>query len=190
MHTVTALRPERRDRVLVELDGAPWRIVPAAAVVAAGLSVGGPLDRERARELRRALRRVAARDTAARALSRRDRSAAELGAHLEQRGIDGPRARETVEAMQSLGYVDDGRFASSRARVMAGRGYGDEAIRWDLEQRGLGAGAVELALHELEPESRRATALAARLGPGPKAARTLAARGFSAEAIEVVVGVA
>ncbi len=190
MHTVTALRPERRGRVLVELDGAPWRIVPAAAAVAAGLRVGGPLDRERARELRRALRRVTARDTAARALSHRDRSAAELGAHLEQRGIDGPRARETVAAMQSLGYVDDGRFASSRARAMAARGYGDEAIRWDLEQRGLDPSAVEAALHELEPESGRAAALAARLGPGPKAARTLAAKGFSTEVIEEALGAA
>ena len=47
---MTALRPERRDRVRVELDGEPWRTLPAGAVVAAGLLVGTSSDRERARD--------------------------------------------------------------------------------------------------------------------------------------------
>jgi regulatory protein len=182
--TVTALRPGRRDSVRVELDGEAWRTVPAAAVVAAGLRVGSPLDRERARELRRALRRFAARDEAARALSRRDRSEAELTAHLARRGVDGTWQAEAVGAMRSLGYVDDARFAASRALAMAGRGYGDEAIRWDLEGRGLGPEHIQAALTEVEPESDRAHAIAARLGAGPKAARALAAKGFSPESIE------
>ena len=187
MHIVTALRSERRDRVRVELDGEPWRTVPAAAVVAAGLRVGSALDRERARELGRALRRITASDTAARALSRRDRSAAELTAYLERRGIDEARTHEAVEAMRSLGYVDDARFASSRARVMAERGYGDEAIRWDLEQRGLDACAVEAALATIEPEIGRAAALVLRLNADPKVARRLAAKGFSADTVEAVM---
>ena len=189
MPTVTALRPERRDRVCVELDGEAWRTVPAAAVVAAGLRVGSPLDRERARELRRALRRVAARDTAARALSRRDRSEAELAAHLARRGVDETRQADAVDAMRSLGYVDDARFALARACGMAGRGYGDAAIRWDLEGRGVGADHVEAALAGIEPESERAEAVAARLGAGPKAARALGAKGFSPESIEAAVRV-
>ena len=41
MRIVTALHPERRDRVRVDLDGEPWRTLPAAAVVSAGLRVGG-----------------------------------------------------------------------------------------------------------------------------------------------------
>ena len=47
MPTVTGLHPERRDRVRVELDGAPWRTLPAAAVVSAGLRRRG-LARPRA----------------------------------------------------------------------------------------------------------------------------------------------
>ena len=65
MRTVTALHPERRDRVRVDLDGEPWRTLPAAAVVSAGLRVGAALDRERARELGRSLRRFEALDAAA-----------------------------------------------------------------------------------------------------------------------------
>ena len=188
MPTVTALLPERRDRVRVELDGESWRTVPTAAVVAAGLRVGAPLDRERARELRRALRRLAARDAAARALSRRDRSEAELARHLAKRGIDSARQVEAVETMRSLGYVDDTRFAISRARALAERGYGDEAIRWDLEHRGLTAEPVEEALARLEPEPARARGVAERLGGGPGAARALAGKGFSADSIEAAVG--
>jgi regulatory protein len=188
MRTVTALRPGRRDRVRVELDGEHWRTVPTAAIVAAGLRVGAPLDRERARELRRALRRAAAQEEAARALSIRDRSEAELDAHLARRRVDASYRAEAVAAMQRLGYVDDARFADARARAMAGRGYGDEAVRWDLEQRGVDSSLVEAALAALEPESSRAATIGARLGGGPKAARTLAAKGFSSDSIEAAVG--
>src|SRR5207253_2125106 len=55
--TVTSLRERKRGKVEVELDGEPWRVLPAAVVVRAELRVGRRLDREparlRARELRR-----------------------------------------------------------------------------------------------------------------------------------------
>jgi SOS response regulatory protein OraA/RecX len=92
-----------------------------------------------------------------------------------------------LETMQSLGWQDDLRFAHDRARFLAGRGRGDEAIRWDLEQRGLPRDHVEAALAELVPEHERAAALSERLGGGPKAARALAAKGFTADSIETAV---
>src|SRR5437870_4892097 len=105
MATVTSLRPDRRDRIQIELDGTPWRTLPASAVVAAGLREGVALDRERARALNRALRRSTALDAAGRALARRDRSVAELDTELERRGI-GPAARTgAVETLQRLGYL-------------------------------------------------------------------------------------
>ena len=188
MRTVTALHPERRDRVRVELDGEPWRTLPAVAVVSAGLSLGTSLDRERARELRRALRRTAARDAAARALSHRDRSAAELAAQLERRGIGAPERAEAIEAMRAHGYLDDSRFAAGRAAALAARGYGDDAIRFDLEGRGLDDDCIAGALAQLEPEPERAAAIAAEAVDGLKAARALATKGFSTEAIESAIG--
>jgi SOS response regulatory protein OraA/RecX len=92
-----------------------------------------------------------------------------------------------LETMQSLGWQDDLRLAHDRARFLAGRGRGDEAIRWDLEQRGLARDHVDAALAELVPEHERAGGLAERLGGGPKAARALAAKGFSADSIEAAV---
>ncbi|HEY4348056.1 MAG TPA: RecX family transcriptional regulator [Gaiellaceae bacterium] len=187
MATVTALHPERRDRVRVELDGAAWRTLPAAAVVAAGLRVGLPLDRDRARELGRAVRRSEALDAAGKALSHRDRSVAGLAAHLERKGV-APEARSgAVETLSKLGFVDDGRFAASRAASLARRGYGDEAIRFDLGEQGVGEEQIAIAVAGLEPELDRARALVANAGMTVKTARRLGAKGFSDETIESAI---
>jgi SOS response regulatory protein OraA/RecX len=91
--------------------------------------------------------------------------------------------------VQSLGWQDDARFAHDRARFLAERGRGDDAIRWDLEQRGVARDDVEAALAGLVPERERAAAVADRLGGGAKTARALAAKGFSLDAIESAVDV-
>jgi regulatory protein len=188
MRTVTALHPERRDRVRIDLDGEAWRAVPAAAVVSAGLRVGVALDRERARDLRRAIRRSEALDAAGRALSRCDRSAAELGAQLARRGLRPGERDAAVETMARLGYVDDARFARSRAEALADRGYGDAAIACDLERRGVANDQVAAALEAVAPEADRARVAASRAEDPMKAARLLASKGFSADAIEAAVG--
>jgi len=92
-----------------------------------------------------------------------------------------------LEKMQSLGWQDDQRFAHDRARFLAERSRGDEAIRWDLEQRGLPRDHIDAALAGLVPEPERAAGLSDRLGGGPRAARALAAKGFSADSIEAAV---
>jgi SOS response regulatory protein OraA/RecX len=188
MRTVTALHPERRDRVRIDLDGEAWRTVPAGAVVSAGLCVGVGLDRERARELRRALLRVNALQAAGRALEHRDRSAAELEALLARRGIRAGERATAVETMQQLGYLDDTRFGRGRAEALAGRGYGDDAIAFDLEQRGLGADVVAEAIAALLPEAERARTILAGSAPSARLVRKLLAKGFSADAVETAFG--
>jgi SOS response regulatory protein OraA/RecX len=103
--------------------------------------------------------------------------------------MDPAERAAALETVQSLGWQDDLRFAHDRARFLAGRGRGDDAIRWDLEQRGVARENVESAVAGLPPEHERAAALAARLGGGPKAARALAAKGFSEDSIESAVDV-
>ena len=190
MPRITALRPGRGERVRVELDGAAWRTLPTGAIVAAGLSVGSELDRVRARELARALRRSRALTAASAALSRRDRSSAGLEAYLGARGIASADRVQAVETLERLGYVDDARFAADRAAQLARRGFGDEGIRCRLEQEGLGSEQVDAALAALAPEAERAHDLVAGGDVTPKLARRLAAKGFSAEAIEAALGAA
>jgi SOS response regulatory protein OraA/RecX len=87
-----------------------------------------------------------------------------------------------------VGYVDDARVAASRAEALASRGYGDEAIRFDLEQRGIAAELLEEALAGLEPEADRAVAVAKRLGRSEKTAAQLLRKGFAQESVESAVG--
>jgi regulatory protein len=187
MPKVTALREERPGRVRVELDGNAWRTVPVAAVLAAEIRIGTELDRERARLLRRALRRSGALDAAAKGLSHRDRSVAATGELLARRGFTAEEQDDAVRSLVELGYLDDARFATSRAGSLASRGYGDLAIRYELERQGLDRDLIEAAIAGLAPENRRAQALVATL-EGPKAARRLASKGFSEDAIEAAVG--
>src|SRR5579864_669206 len=122
MARVTALHPERRDRVRVELDGAPWRTLPAAAVVSARLTVGTDLDRARARELAQAVRRAEALGAGTRALARRDRSVVGLADYLTRRGVGRKERAEAIDRLADIGYLDDARFALGRARSLAERG--------------------------------------------------------------------
>src|SRR5207244_920648 len=144
--TVTALRELRGGRVEVHLDGTPWRVLPVDAVARTGLGVGRHLDRPLARTLARELRRSAALTKAGRALRTRDLSRRELEERLERRGVAAGARAEALAALERGGLVDDGRFTRSRADALAGRGYGDAAIRADLERRGVGAGGVRSAL--------------------------------------------
>jgi regulatory protein len=185
---ITALVAEPRDRVRVELDGELWRTLPAGAIVRSGLRAGVELDRRRARSLNRALRESRAFAAATRALAHRDRSTAEVSEHLAQRGVRPVERATAIEALREAGYLDDTRFAMTRAALLASRGYGDEAVRLDLERHGVGSDETASAVASLEPERARAQALVARLGATPRTAAKLARRGFTSESVEDALG--
>jgi regulatory protein len=126
-------------------------------------------------------------DLAIRALRFRDRTAAELEARLQQRGVGAAEREQTLETLERIGYVDDERFARKRAEQLAERGSGDALIRDDLERRGVAADVVESALAALEPERGRAARIAERRGRSVKTARYLASRGFGEEALDGLV---
>ena len=187
MPTVTALRDDRRGRVVVELDGAVWRTLPADVVVRAGLAEGRALDRPALRVVRRELRRAEALALAGRALQRRNLSSHELALRLEPAAVRPETAAETLDVLTRAGFIDDARFGHGRAQALAERGYSDAAIRHDLEGRGLSPALIDEALAALGAESERARRLVERRGPGPKTARYLAARGFGDEALEAAL---
>lgn len=128
--------------------------------------------------------RPTALEAATKALVRRDRSAADLTAYLERRGTAPDEATVAVGRLQQAGYVDDGRYAGARAEGLAARGYGDDAVRFELERDGVAAEQVEAALAALTPERERALALVGRAKAPQAAVRRLAAKGFSADSVE------
>lgn len=186
---VTALREQPRGRVDVELDERPWRVLPAGAVVRAGLMVGRTLDRETARTLARELRASRALADATRALRHRDLSRRRLEERLEQRGAGAAARAAALAILERSGLVDDARVAAARAASLAGRGYGDAAIRFALEGEGVAAELVEAAVAALEPEPERARRL---LEPAPdaRAVRRLSAKGFDPETLADLAGFA
>lgn len=185
--TVTRLQHERPGWVAVELDGARWRTLPAEVVLRAGLAPGVALDRRRALTVARERRRLEALGAAGKALARRELTRAELTERLQRRNL-APRARDAaLDAVARAGLQDDGRVARARAEQLAARGYGNLAIRADLERRGLSREHVAASLAELEPESLRAARFVGRSGHSARTAQALARRGFDAETIEALI---
>jgi regulatory protein len=127
-------------------------------------------------------------ELAARSLRHRDRSRRELDARLARAGVDEDARADALDTLERVGYVDDARFAAVRAASLAGRGYGDEAIRLDLKGHQAGAEAIEAALGALEPEAERAAALVERLGRTRKVAAQLTRKGFGQDALEAALG--
>jgi len=185
--TITALRELGRGRVAVEVDGAPWRELPVSVVVRAELRAGLSLDRPALRLLRRELRRAEAITVATRALRVRDLPARRVADRLERAAVSPAAVEESLAVLTDAGAVDDGRFAANRATSLAERGYGDAAIRHDLEQ-GVASEVAEAALSGLEPERVRAARLIEARGPGAKTARYLASKGFGDDVLEAAFG--
>jgi len=127
-------------------------------------------------------------ELAARSLRHRDRSRQEIDARLEKAGVGEEERIDALETLERVGYVDDERFARTRAETLAGRGLGDEAIRADLEERGVDGAAREAALGGLTPEAERAKELVARLGRTQQTAARLARKGFSVDSLESALG--
>jgi SOS response regulatory protein OraA/RecX len=185
--TVTALRERKGGRVAVELDGRPWRVLPVDAVVRATLSVGRELDRSKARELARELRRARALAAAKRSLAASDRSQQELERRLARAGHSSAAREDVVQALDRAGLLDDTRVARARAGRLARRGYGDAAIRADLQRRLVRADAAADAVESLEPELDRARRLVAGQSVTPALIRRLSGRGFSRATLDEVV---
>jgi SOS response regulatory protein OraA/RecX len=118
------------------------------------------------------------------ALARRDLTSNELERRLLQAGFEPSVCSEALARAFEAGYLDDARVAVERARRLADRSASDAAIRADLERRGISEEHVELALAGLAPEFERAECLAARLGGGPRAARSLARKGYPDDVVE------
>jgi SOS response regulatory protein OraA/RecX len=183
---ITGLEEIAPSRVLVELDGAPWRKIPIDVAARAGLSVGRRLEREDLRLLARELRRSEALTKATRMLARRPLPRTLLEERLEQKGV-APAARdEAVEALEQAHYLNDRTYALGRAQGLAERGYGDAAVRHLLEQEKVSSELVEEAIASLEPEPSRARRIARTIPNRKKLLGRLARRGFDPETVEQI----
>ena len=130
-------------------------------------------------------------------LNRRERTVAELAAHLERKGIGPDTAQACLEQLTGDGYVSDARYAQMYVHDKRELdGWGSERIRRGLAERGISRDGIERALaeHEArygagESELDRALALLARRFPEPprerrdrdRALGALIRKGFDSE---------
>ena len=99
-------------------------------------------------------------DYAARALSSRDRTVAEMRAFLERKRVEPGMIDEVVADLTETGTLDDANYAMRFAedkRLIAG--WGSQRIERDLERRGVAARHIEAAIAALGGENERRTAL-------------------------------
>jgi regulatory protein len=89
-----------------------------------------------------------------------------------------------VNRLADIGYLDDARFAFGRARSLAERGYGDDAVRFELEREGVAADRIDAAVAGLAGERERALSVLRGSRSALAGIRKLAAKGFSADSIE------
>jgi regulatory protein len=136
------------------------------------------------------------RDKALRLLAQRPHFNAELVRKLEARGFDEQEIEVTLRDLESLGWLDDRRFALEMASgPLARKGYGPRRIRAELERRGVDSEIADAAVEavyedpgaELEA-ARRALSKRTR-GHGDRAAagRYLERRGYSTGVILTIL---
>ena len=129
-----------------------------------------------------------------------------VAAALEHHPGDPEEARGWIEAtiarMRELGFLDDARWAASRARALRRRGATSAAVRSALRAKGVAAGVVDEALRGedvVDPDlaAARTYARKSRIGPWRRAPvdddgrrrelARLARKGFSYEIARRVV---
>jgi len=140
-------------------------------------------------------------DYAYRLLARRAYSKQELTDKLLAKGFTEAAVTRTVERLTAQGYLDDARLAADQAERLRERGFGPEAIKAKLAQKGLSSetvGHIEALDHAAEEMEFARRLLASRFSPDAlkqpqtyaRAFRLLLRRGYAQELIERVLGAA
>lgn len=105
----------------------------------------------------------AARDRAVRYLIIKDRSEGELIKKLTDSGFDADVAKSAAEALKSIGYLNDNRYAmkylAERIRTKA---LSKKALCFELEQKGISHEIIEEAFSEFETDDEEIALRAAR----------------------------
>lgn len=137
-----------------------------------------------------------ARETALRALSRREHSAAELHYKLTHRGHAPEVAAQLVSQLTEAGWQSDARYAEMLVRNRAQQGYGPLRIEHELAAAGIADAEIQAALAAAECDWRALCVQlrARKFKATPRAAadwqkqyRFLASHGFTAEQIRAAL---
>lgn len=160
-HTVTGLTQSQKakDRWYARLDTGQTLEVNVAIIADFSLFTGRELAEEEYSGLLAAAARMSARARALELLGVRAMSRRELTDKLAERGVSPEDAAEAADYLESLGYLDDARYAASLVRHYSQKGYGPARVRQELYRRGVPKELWEDALRELPEDTAALDAL-------------------------------
>lgn len=164
MGTITALQIQKRDkeRVNVFLDGAYAFSVKLTE--AARLHKGQTLTDADIAALQTDDAVARAVDRAARFLSYRPRSTAEVRRNLAGKGVDDAVIEAAVQRLDAMGYLDDHAFARFWVENRtAFKPRGQRALQYELHQKGVSRSIIDEVLEDLDPGEAAYRAASARL---------------------------
>jgi regulatory protein len=176
-------------RTEVRLSDGSSFFVRSSLWVEAGLSEGCEVEPSQLVELEARSDSADAYDHAVRLLARREHARAELARKLEVRGYSREAGEHALDRLESLGYLDDRRFATLFIEQrLKKRPEAPAALRARLLDRGVDEGVIREAIESVEAESpeliqNAVHAAAAKIARGSnitddKIFRSLARRGF------------
>lgn len=134
-------------------------------------------------------------DRAVELLRRRDRSEAQLRAHLVAAAVADNEVEAVIARLHAHHYLDDVRYAVHVAERLAARGHGSERARRDLDHAGVAADVIEAAIAQFYGAEDDLARQALARFPEPRsdrerarAARFLHGRGFPEGVVLAILG--
>jgi len=146
---ITKISPCRTDksRVMVYFSDRSYCKVDMLRAKALDLKPGMEIDESVLPSLNEDARRGKARETAARALGRRNMSRTELMRKLKDKGVAQNDAQAAADWAEEMGVLDDEAYAAMLVRHYRAKGFGDIRVRQELSRRGI---AEEIIRAELD----------------------------------------
>jgi len=151
---ITAREKSKDGRMVrIYLDGRYGFSIPADVYTTSHLYEKDELTEEQVDHIKQDILVQKARERAVNLLMARDRSRFEVRTRLVKLGFDEDIAERVVSDLEAIGYIDDSRFvlkyASDRIKSKA---LSKKALRYELEQKGIGRDLIDEVLKEFEPE--------------------------------------
>jgi regulatory protein len=174
------------------LDGKYGFSIPQEAYITSFLYEREEITAEELDALKQTILVQSAREKAVKLLIAKDRSEYELTERLHREGYDRDIAQKAVEALKSIGYVNDTRYVLKYASDrMKNKAISRKALQYELEQKGVDGNLIREVLADFEQNDDQTALRAAKkkfgkyVIKGPEMERKvlsfLAHRGFSYE---------
>ncbi|UCH60191.1 MAG: RecX family transcriptional regulator [Anaerolineales bacterium] len=145
------IQKHNKQRVNIYLDGE--FAFGLARILTAWLKTGQELSKEKIAQLLAEDEREAAFQKAVKFLSYRDRTEAEIHAHLVNYGASENIISEIVVRLKQNGLIDDNRFASTWVENRtAFRPRGRQALTYELKQKGIALHTIDKALEDIDED--------------------------------------